>query len=185
MSDTPDVPESEDLLDAITDFVNAGDWVATRTVLDQHPELLSPTAERLFYELIERAGLENEEKLVLALIAHRDLLRLCNEIGIDAAFTQIQAQSVSEAPDLLDMIAQNTILVLTTAPEEHEQWLAGIRQLATQAREAEDMPMVNLTDAITRLLLGDDPVHMEVELEGSQVEVWELIVSALIQNKQA
>ena len=52
---------------------------------------------------------------------------------------------MSQQPDLLDVIAHNTIAVLTVVPQHKEAWFKNVQHIRAQAQAAGDVPMVALT----------------------------------------
>ncbi len=89
----------------------------------------------------------------------------------------------SDAPapptDPFDVIANYTIAVLTTASEQREAWFKNVRKVRAQAAQHNDAPMVALLDAVTKLLLGDDPADIAPQLEGPYKACWERIVAGV------
>jgi hypothetical protein len=76
------------LMEIIAAFTAAPNWAASRQLLDEHPELLSPQADKLFEAMIQFGSGENQAQIIEQLETHRALLRLCREIGADEAFKQ-------------------------------------------------------------------------------------------------
>ena len=76
------------LMETIAAFTAAPNWSESRQLLDEHPELLSSQADKLFDAMIQYGSGENQEQIIEQLTTHRDLLRLCRIIGADDAFKQ-------------------------------------------------------------------------------------------------
>lgn len=76
------------LMETIAAFTAAPNWTESRQLLDAHPELLSPQADKVFDAMIQFGSGENQAQIIEQLAAHRDLLRLCRMIGVDEAFKQ-------------------------------------------------------------------------------------------------
>ncbi len=59
-----------------------------KTYLQEHPEMLTDEAERIFSGLIQSADLQDDDEVVDMLMDHRNLLRQARAKGIDAAFSE-------------------------------------------------------------------------------------------------
>ncbi|MGH8884729.1 MAG: hypothetical protein ACRDYX_06065 [Egibacteraceae bacterium] len=88
-------------------FVAAPTWDQSRRLLDEHPELLSVAVDAVLERLITGAGGIIEQMMpaadsgrveseVESLERHGRLLRRCREIGVDAAFAEVQASHLQE-----------------------------------------------------------------------------------------
>ncbi len=82
------------LMEIIAAFTAAPNWVESRQLLDAHPELLTPQADKIFEAMIEFGSGERQAQIIEQLATHRDLLRLCRMIGVEEAFKQ-----TIDAPD--------------------------------------------------------------------------------------
>ena len=72
-------------------FLNAPDWPASRQVLEAQQEpLLSAGANEMLAGFIEQAQAADNSHLVEMLEMHRTLLQRCKEIGIEAAFAELE-----------------------------------------------------------------------------------------------
>ena len=80
---------------------------------------------------------------------------------------------------VLDMIARNTVGVLTAAPERKEAWLDAMRQNHGQAQAADDTQMVNLLGAVLELLQGASFESLSPDLEGAYADCWQYIKQGL------
>jgi hypothetical protein len=76
------------LMEIIAAFTAAPNWAESRQLLEAHPELLTPQADRVFDAMIEFGSGESQALIIDQLTTHRDLLRLCRIIGVDEAFKQ-------------------------------------------------------------------------------------------------
>jgi hypothetical protein len=74
------------LMEIIAAFTAAPNWAESRQLLDAHPELLTPQADKVFDAMIEFGSGENQGQIIEQLATHRDLLRLCRMIGVEEAF---------------------------------------------------------------------------------------------------
>ncbi len=166
--------DGESLMETIAGFVNTEDWNAAREYLDMHPELLSEEAGALFTAIIRDAENGGEDRIARLLTAHRDLLRACCEDGVEAAFA-----ALDEQPDLFDLLAHNTIVVMTGKLDRKEDWFEGVQQINALAKENGDAPLVALTGAILRLMMGDALEKIDVTLEGDHKACWEQITTGI------
>jgi hypothetical protein len=179
LGETPDTVDYESvqvqaLVDSIGEFITAEDWDDARRWLDDHPELLRPDTDRVFDRLIATYKSRGQSVVVRELIVHRDLLRTCREIGVDAAF-----ERMANPPETLDMIAENTIAVLTERPDERKNWLETVHLSRVRAAELNDLPMRDLLRAVSSLL-GDVPLdEIAPDLEGDHAACWQRILSAI------
>jgi hypothetical protein len=76
------------LMEIIAAFTAAPNWAESRRMLEAHPELLSPQADKVFDAMIEFGSGESQAHIIEQLTTHRDLLRLCRMIGVEEAFKQ-------------------------------------------------------------------------------------------------
>lgn len=84
------------LMEIIAAFTAAPNWAASRQLLEAHPELLSPQADKVFEAMIEFGSGERQAQIVEQLATHRDLLRLCRIIGVEEAFKQTVDGPISD-----------------------------------------------------------------------------------------
>ncbi len=166
--------QAQALVDVIGEFITADDWESSYALLSEHPELLTPEAEAVFERLIETHSSREQHNVVRQLIIHRDLLRACQDIGVEAAF-----QRMMDPPDVLDILADNTIIVLTSQPEDRETWAEAVRQSRVRAAELGQDDMLALLKAISRLLDGLMPGDIEPPPEGPHAACWRRIVETI------
>jgi hypothetical protein len=76
------------LMEIIAAFTAAPNWAESRQLLDAHPELLTPQADKVFEAMLEFGSGEGQAQIIEQLTTHRDLLRLCRLIGVEEAFKQ-------------------------------------------------------------------------------------------------
>ena len=74
------------LMEIIAAFTAASSWAESRRMLEAYPELLSPQADKVFEAMIQYGSGDNQVQIIEQLITHRDLLRLCRQIGVEEAF---------------------------------------------------------------------------------------------------
>ncbi|MFP3896603.1 MAG: CpXC domain-containing protein [Anaerolineales bacterium] len=144
----------EEMVAAIQEFVQAQNWAEARDVLEDHPELLGNRGDRVMGAFIEAARNLGSDKTEAVLQEHRDLLRRCQEVGVEEAFaekmdleqegseeslvqaletlvvaeTWEEAQRIVEAhPDLLrEEVGQALTLLIDSAQEEGDDDTAAI-----------------------------------------------------------
>src|SRR5512135_744644 len=80
------------LLRAIRKFVAAKTWSGSKRILEQHPELLSDKADAFLVHLIAE---QTNEHVIQVLSQHRELLRRCRDVGLDAAFAHLVGPDIS------------------------------------------------------------------------------------------
>jgi hypothetical protein len=76
------------VLQGLWAFLSAESWAAAHTVLDAYPELLDSQTLGVLEELIRAVALEQDKELVAMLSEHRDVLRRCSEVGVEAALAE-------------------------------------------------------------------------------------------------
>ncbi len=167
------------LVETIGEFITATSWEDSRRWLEAHPELLSAQADAVFEELIRTHTARGERNVVRQLVIHRDLLRMAREVGTQAAFERMAGPLGA-----LDVIAENTIAVLTTRPEERARWAEAVHLSRVRAAELDDQPMLTLLRAVSRLLEGEAPAAIAPDLEGEHAACWARIVAALSEGRK-
>jgi len=76
------------LLQNLQEFVQAGTWLESQHIIEQHPELLGDEAGLLLDQLLETARELDNENAVYFLEEHRDLLQRCRDVGVELAFAE-------------------------------------------------------------------------------------------------
>lgn len=79
------IMEVESLSQAILEFANTTQWEEARQLVNIHPNLLTPLADKILTKLIAEEE-EIDEKLKAE--EARQVLRRCRQVGIDDAFSQ-------------------------------------------------------------------------------------------------
>jgi hypothetical protein len=86
------------LKDGLQALLYAPTWAAKREILQTRPELVTDSAVRVLEELSETAQNETGRDYVLA---HRDLLHRCQEMGVESAFKVVVAVASEVAAEKL------------------------------------------------------------------------------------
>ncbi len=178
MTDEPinDGPSAiDELLEIITEFVTAPDWETSRQVLEDNPVLIAEEVDMAFGALIRHFESEGDERTLLNLITHRDLLRMCRAIGVDAAFAQASGQAET---DPFDELVNSTIAVMTTLPARRADWREVVHQLH---EHTPDSPASGLLAAVLRLLDGEAIDSIHPDLDPAQAVYWNRIVAGVMQ----
>ncbi|MFO7917993.1 MAG: CpXC domain-containing protein [Anaerolineae bacterium] len=144
----------EETVSAVQEFVQAQNWAEARDILEDHPELLEKRGDRIMGAFIEAARKLDDEDSEAILQEHRELLRRCQEVGVEEAFTESmnlereeseeslvqaleafvttetwdEAQRIVEAyPNLLqEEVGQAITLLIDSAQEEGDDETAAI-----------------------------------------------------------
>jgi len=102
-------PESVAL--ALEEYVNAADWDTSRTVVEQHPELLTNTALMLLRANVSRVAEKVGPAASQVLARYLQTLEVAQRAGIDFAFDRMPWPHEAPAADL------DAILARLEAPE--------------------------------------------------------------------
>jgi tetratricopeptide (TPR) repeat protein len=124
-----------------------------------------------------------------ARIARNSLAVLRDEMG-EEAFAAALAELGVEAGDVpeteavtleqvVDMVVQNTVAVLTDAPEKREQWWGTLVQSQAQAQQSGNTGFAAFLEAVQQVVEGADQARVSVELEEPFVEAWGRLVEEL------
>jgi hypothetical protein len=108
-------PDSVQLFDAIQAFIQANTWAASQRIIEAHPELLSDEADQLLGQLVAIARQQGDAQAEGAFTEHRQLLALCRQVGVEAAFAD-RAIEGDEVPSELGAL-------LAALPPEQQQVL--------------------------------------------------------------
>jgi Tfp pilus assembly protein PilF len=167
------VDVSEEMMQAVRDFVNADDWDATRQVVEAQQVLLfRPEVVALFEWNVAQARAAGEQRTVTVLEQHLALLRNCKEIGIAEAFEQLEA--VQEDDLLFDVeLIPRSIAALLGGPQEK---LAHAQYLTAQTAQAADDNLKALINTIQLALFSSDLSQLGRDLHGVYHQAWETIV---------
>lgn len=177
--DSLSTAELQARVDTIGEFITTESWQGARRYLDEHPELLDRHTDAIFGGLIESHTRREEVHVVRQLVVHRDLLRTVREMGPNAAFDR-----VSNPPDTLEVITENTIAVLTTQPGERAGWLETVRMSAVRAAELGSHQMSELLTAVEQLLIeGGSPAEAAARLTDEYAAAWTRITEVVSGGK--
>jgi hypothetical protein len=164
-------------MQAIQAFVNAGDWAATRQVVEaQQAVLFQPEVEAIFEQNIAHVRSQGNEQAAETLQMHLAVLRACKQQGIAATFAQLE-----NPPDLPfdpDIIPRS-VAALRGGPQEkmaHAQYLTA---LATQSGDAQLQALVN---TIQTALFGGNLGSLGHDLAGVYAQAWAAIVAGIQQG---
>jgi hypothetical protein len=76
---------------SLQEFITAPTLADSRRILEKHPELLTDAIDTHLEELITKMQTEGNHQMRQVLELNRALLRRCREMGIEAAFREIDA----------------------------------------------------------------------------------------------
>ncbi len=167
------VDVSDEMVQAVHDFVNAEDWDATRRVVEaQRAVLFRPEVEAFFEQTIAQAKVAGEQHTFEVLEQHLALLRDCKEIGIAEALEQLETAQEDDLPFDEELIPRS-IAALLGGPQEK---LAHAQYLTAQTTQATDDHLKALINTIQLALFSSDLSQLGRELQGVYRQAWEGIV---------
>src|SRR5581483_8335086 len=163
---------SSEVIQALSDYINAEDWEQTRQVLIQRQAVLfRPEAETVLQQNITTANDAGEQQWSNLLTIHLDLLRACKAHGIDAAFEHfMQAMQLPFDPEL---ISRSRAALRGGLGEK----MAHAQYLSTLATQTTDEGTKQLINAIQQALFGGDLSHLGEPLSGVYRQAWEAIIA--------
>jgi tetratricopeptide (TPR) repeat protein len=136
--------------------------------------------------LFEQLGSPDAEK------ARHNLALLREEMGEEAfaaalAELEAEARGVPEPGavtlgQMVDMVVQNTVAVMTEVPEQREEWWGALGQLQVQARQHGEAGFAAFLGVVRQVVEGADPARVSAELEESFAEAWRRLVEGLQQR---
>ena len=167
---------SDEVLQAVRDFVNAEDWEATQKVVEvQQALLFRPEVETLFKQNIAQARASGDQRVVRMLELHLSILHECKTRGIAETFEQITAAQQASLPFDIELIPRS-IAALQGDPQEkmkHMQYLAALDAQTTDAK------LKALINTIQLALFGGDLSQLGQDLSGVYRQAWEAIVAGV------
>lgn len=99
------VPDPDAVIHLIGDFIGQPGWEERCQFVHVHPNILSDTTDDVLCRLIDRAEEQGRKRTVQTMTECRDLLRLCRENGIDAAFAELM-DFLNDPARLIELLAQ-------------------------------------------------------------------------------
>jgi hypothetical protein len=167
------------MVQAVRDFVNAGDWAATRHVLEaQQAILFRPEVETLFEQNIAQARGSGNQRVVDVLEMHLALLRASKAKGITEAFEQLAAAQEIDLPFDIELIP-HSIQALLGGPREKMEHVQYLTMLAAQTKDEELKALIH---TIQLALFGGDRTQLGQQLSGVYRQAWEAIVAGVEQG---
>src|SRR5579859_3834602 len=135
------------LLTAVIDFIRTPTWQASQRFLEGHPELLQPEIDAMLQEL---ATQQEHEGASQSIEAHRLLLARCREVGVDAAFDDLQVeQSPGDSfTTELNALCNEVVVALRAGKSEEQNELAA----RLEERLKADLPMDGVQDFLMVLV---------------------------------
>jgi tetratricopeptide (TPR) repeat protein len=170
-------PDAGDVMQAINTFVNAGDWAATRQVVEAQQVLLfDPQVEAIFEQSIAHVRSQGNEQAVRMLELHLNVLRACKQQGIAATFALLE-----NPPDLPfdPEIIPRSVAALRGGPQEK---MAHAQYLTTLAGQSDDEQVKALVNTIQHALFGGNLDSLGHDLEGVYARAWAAIVAGIQQG---
>jgi len=170
------VEVSEEVVQAIKDFVNAESWETKRQVVEAQQSLLFRSeVEAIFGENIEQAKGAGEEQAVNILELHLAILRNCKTGGIADTFEQLAAAQQADLPFDADLVPRSITAILGGAQEK----MAHVQYLTTLAARTTDEELKALINTIQLALFGGDLAQLGQDLNGVYRQAWEAIVAGV------
>jgi hypothetical protein len=174
---------SEEMMQAVRDFVNAKDWDATRQVVETRQAMLfRPVVEGLFERNIAQAKADGEERAASMLEQHLTILRACKASGIAETFEQLASLSDDSQEDALSFDSElipRSIAALLGGPQEK---MAHAQYLMALANETTDEGLKSLIQVLQLALFSNDFSHLGGDLKGVYRQAWEAIVEEVKAN---
>ena len=177
--DRGDARDSQALMQAIRDFVNAENWEATQHVVEQQQEVLyRPEVDAIFVQNIEGAKKAGNERATQLLEMHLAILRGCKEQGIAQTFEQLQQAQDEQEDDtdtsFIETLIEQSVAALRGGPQEK---MAFMQQLAAISSQIEDEEMKALLTVIQTALFGGELTQLGDNLPDDYRQIWQTIVA--------
>ncbi len=170
------VSVSDEVMQAVRDFVNAKDWDATRQVVEAQQALLfQPEVEALFEQNIVQAKTKGDMRTAQILEQHLTILRDCKANGIAATFEQLIATQEDDQDDLPfdPELIPRSITALLGSPQEKMTYAQHLMQ---QSAQTTDEGLKALFNTIQIALFGGDLSQHGQNLNGVYRQAWDAIV---------
>lgn len=163
---------SEEVIQAIGDFIGTEEWQAMQANVEARQEILfREEVEQLFELNIILAQADGNDHAARLLKQRLKLLRTCKEQGIERAFAQVlssQQGTLSFDPEL----PGRSIAALLGGPQEK---LVHTQYLITQANTTSDEQLQALIRTIQLALFSTDLSLLGQDLQGIYRQTWEVI----------
>ena len=170
----PSSTYSEEVVQAVRDFLSAKNWNTTRQVVETRQEMLfQPEAERILEQNIAAYRAAGDAPTITHLERRLALLRTCKASGIEKAFANLQQAGTATLPFDFDLIPRS-IRALLGSPQEK---MNHIQYLATLAQETTDEDLKALINTVQMALVGGDPSQLGRNLQGLYRAAWETIAA--------
>jgi tetratricopeptide (TPR) repeat protein len=173
--------DAGDAMQAIQAFLSAGDWAATRQVVEAQQALLfQPEVEAIFEQNISQASSEGEEQWAETLQMHLAVLRACKQQGIAATFDELASMQQEQANLPFDPeIIPRSIAALRGGPQEK---MAHAQYLTSLAGQSDDAQLQALVNTIQTALFGGNLGSLGHDLAGVYAQAWAAIVAGIQQG---
>ncbi len=182
---TERLAEAGDLGRHLWEFIAAATWDESRRILEQHPELLTDEADALLGKWIEAARTvgaqravpdDGAQRLIRVLEQHRDLLRRCRQVSVEAAFAEMSSRPTTRSD--LQQRFQELIALQQHAENHPEEWPALLQSWQRLVDDAE-REGETLLAAAARGNMGNTLLRL---YEVTGVETWALQAEALLEE---
>jgi len=172
---------NQQIIGTLVDFIQAPTWDKSKRFLQSHPELLQPEVDALLQEV---ATHQEDDRARASIEEHRLLLARCRDMGIDAAFAELQgAQSPVETfVTELNRMCNEVIAMLRAGDAQRQQALA--TQLEQMLKQ--DLPMEGAQDFLQVLiawLCGQDTQSIVEKLQPIFRDAYAQMVTAIEQKE--
>ncbi|HEU4322911.1 MAG TPA: tetratricopeptide repeat protein [Roseiflexaceae bacterium] len=159
LNEAPIINQNKIILQSLREFIELQTWDESQAFLEEHPELLSPTADSLLKKL---AADQNDDRPREMMEIHRKLLVRCRDIGIEAAFKEFHNNHEIEHFDrqINELLFQVVDAFLYNDVEKRKNLTDKITELAEK-----DIPFEGARDFLTFIIdwLNDKDVNERIE----------------------
>ncbi|MGH2494658.1 MAG: hypothetical protein ACRDIV_08120, partial [Ktedonobacteraceae bacterium] len=171
---------SDEMRQAMLDYINADDWDATRRVIEaQQVILFKPEVEALFEQFIVHARSAGDQHFVNLLEQHLELLRDCKMHGIEKAFERFESDLAEAEKEDLPFDAElivSSVMALLGSPQEK---MGHAQSLMAQAAQTSDEELKALLTVIQLALFSSDLSQLGRDLQGVYRQAWETIAASV------
>jgi hypothetical protein len=171
---------SDEVQHALSAYLKAPDWSATRQVVETQQALLfQPEIEQILEYLIEEAQTEGDKRKASFFEQHLMLLRDCKSCGIASAFEQLEkehsAASAEPLPFPPELIEQSVTALLGNPQEK----MAYMQYLTGQLAQTTDEQLKALLNTIQLALFSTDLSVFGGDLNGVYRQAWNTIAATV------